>query len=132
MSFPSKILLTDDEPHVRKYVSLLLRLLGPTTIIEAVNGEDAIAKYHQEKPDLVFLDVNMPTMDGVQALRHLSQIDPEVIVIMLTSMTTRQIVEECVELGAVGYIRKDTPKDELMAELRRIINECFEQEAPTI
>jgi two-component system, chemotaxis family, chemotaxis protein CheY len=129
MAFNGKILLVDDEPHIRKFVSLLLKQLGTPTIVEASNGQDALAKYPEEKPDLVLLDVNMPVLDGLGTLRGLRQLDPDVVVIMLTSLASRQVVEQAAELGASNYIRKDTPKDEMLKSLRETIAAVFETEA---
>jgi len=125
MPFDGKILLADDEAHIRKFIGLLLRQLGSPTIIEAVNGAQAVELYQSEQPDLVLLDVNMPEVDGLQALEKLRAIDPDCAVIMLTSLTTRNIIERAAALGAVNYIRKDTPKDEILATLRQILDTMF-------
>lgn len=117
MSLTGTILLVDDEAHIRKYVGLLLRQLGRITIIEAANGEEAIAAYQREKPLLVLLDVNMPHMDGIETLRRLKAIDAACRVVMLTSLANRQTVEEALSLGAVHYIRKDTSKEEMAKTL---------------
>jgi two-component system chemotaxis response regulator CheY len=126
MAFNGKILLVDDEPHIRKFVGLLLKQLGSPTIIEAANGQEALALYQQERPDLVLLDVNMPGLDGLATLRKLRELDPEVVVIMLTSLANRQVVEGAADLGACLYIRKDTPKDEMLKMLRETIETVFE------
>jgi len=126
MPFTGKILLVDDEAHVRKYIGLLARGLGSPVIIEAANGEDALAKFAAESPDLVLLDVNLPDMDGLQVLSAILAQDPEALVVMLTSLANRQTIEESLRLGAVGYIRKDTPKDAILAELSEIVREYLE------
>ncbi len=128
MNFTGSILLVDDEAHIRKYVGLILRQLGAPTIFEAANGEEAIALYQREHPDLVLLDVNMPIMDGMETLKQLKAIDPACIVVMLTSLTNRQSVEAALTLGASNYIRKDTPKNEITNALSETISECFETE----
>ena len=125
MTFNGKILLVDDEPHIRKFVSLLLKQLGTPTIIEAANGQEAIDIYKQEYPDLVLLDVNMPVLDGIGTLRALRKIDPDVATIMLTSLASRQTIEEAADLGACNYIRKDTPKDEMLKALNVTIETLF-------
>ncbi|HTZ20541.1 MAG TPA: response regulator [Opitutaceae bacterium] len=126
MAFNGKVLLIDDESHIRKFVGLLLKQLGSPTIVEAANGLEAIALYQQERPDLVLLDVNMPGIDGLATLRKLRELDPEVVAIMLTSLASRQMVEGAAELGACLYIRKDTPKDEMLKMLRETIETVFE------
>lgn len=128
MAFNGKILLVDDEAHIRKFVGLLLKQLGSPTIIEAGNGKDAIELFTKERPDLVLLDVNMPILDGIGTLKAIMEVDPEAVVIMLTSLSSRQMIEQAAELGASNYIRKDTPKDELMKSLQETIDACFEAE----
>lgn len=128
MSFSGKILVVDDEAHIRKFVALLLKSVGQPTVLEAANGEEALQLYARERPDLVLLDVNMPKVDGLQTLQALKQQDPECLVIMLTSLVNRQTVEECLRLGAVDYLRKDTPRQEMSARLAKIIAECFGEE----
>jgi len=128
MSFNGTILLVDDEAHIRKYVGLILKQLGTPTILEASNGKDAIEIYQRESPDLVLLDVNMPIMDGIETLRALREIDPECLVVMLTSLVNRQTVAEVLELGAINYLRKDTPKEEISKALAAILAESFETE----
>jgi CheY-like chemotaxis protein len=125
MNFSGKILLVDDEAHIRVFVSLILGSLGKPTIIEAANGEEAVAAYKANKPDVVLLDVNMPHLDGIQTLRKLKQIDPECVVIMLTSLANRETVEKALDFGAVHYIRKDTPKEEIARSLAETIDACL-------
>lgn len=122
MNFRGKILLVDDEPHIRVYVSLILKSIGGAKVYEATNGEEAISAYQSNKPDIVLLDVNMPHLDGIQTLKKLKEIDPDCVVIMLTSLANRETVEKAVELGAVNYIRKDTPKEEIARALSETID----------
>ena len=88
MKFTGKVLLTDDEAHIRKFIGMVIKRLGSPTIIEAANGKEAIELYKTQQPDLVLLDVNMPVLDGIQALTEIRRADPEALVIMLTSLTT--------------------------------------------
>ena len=131
MNYPQTILLTDDEPHIRKFIGLVLRQFENPRILEAANGAEAVELYKQHQPDLVLLDVNMPVLDGVQALTQIRAFDPQSIVVMLTSLANRQTVEECARLGAVDYIRKDTPRDEMKAKFESIIAECYGAEEIT-
>ena len=123
MTFTGKILLVDDEPHVRKFLGLIVRGLGTPITIEAANGEEALSKYAAESPDLVLLDVNMPIMNGRQILAAILKQDPKAQVVMLTSLANRQTIEECLKTGAVGYIRKDTPKEAILAELAALVGD---------
>ena len=128
MNFHGTVLLVDDEEHIRKYVGLILRQLGAPRLIEATNGAEALVTYQREHPDLVLLDVNMPVMNGLETLKKLRELDPACVVIMLTSLTNRQTVEEALTLGATNYIRKDTPKAEITKALAETIDACFELE----
>jgi DNA-binding NarL/FixJ family response regulator len=126
MKFSGSILLVDDEAHIRKFMSLALRQVQEATILEASNGEEAVALYALHRPALVLLDVNMPKLGGLETLRALKAINPDCVVVMLTSLATRQVIEEAAELGATNYIRKDTPKDEILKTLRETIEKSFD------
>ncbi len=116
-----KALVVDDEEHVRTYIVLVLRKLGIGTILEARNGEQAVEMYKQERPDITLMDVNMPVMNGITSLQRIIEINPEAVVIMLTSLATRQIVEDSAEHGASHFVRKDTTKE----NMQEIINETI-------
>jgi CheY-like chemotaxis protein len=126
MNFSGSILLVDDEAHIRKFISLLLRHLGVERIFEAANGSIALEVYKKESPDLVMLDVNMPVMDGIETLRALKEINPDCVVVMLTSLANRQTIDDAVALGAANYIRKDAPPEEIGRALADTIDNCFE------
>lgn len=128
MNFTGTILLVDDEAHIRKFVGLILKQLGTPRLLEAPNGQEAVAIYQQENPDLVLLDINMPIMDGIETLKKLREIDPECIVVMLTSLASRSNIEHAITLGATNYIRKDTPKEEIAKALSETIAACFAED----
>jgi two-component system, chemotaxis family, chemotaxis protein CheY len=130
VNFNGSILLVDDEAHIRKFISLLLRHLGVSRIMEAPNGAEALEVYKRESPDLVMLDVNMPIMDGIETLRALKALNPDCVVVMLTSLANRQTIDEAVSLGAANYIRKDAPPEEIGRALADTIDNCFESEEP--
>ena len=125
MEFNGTVLIVDDEPHIRKYIGLILSKLGKPTIIEAANGEEALALYDQHSPDLMLLDVNMPQMDGLQCLERIQAAHSDALVVMLTSLATRNVVERCLELGAVNFVRKDTPKEVMAKVLAQTIDDNF-------
>lgn len=127
MEFNGTVLIVDDEPHIRRYIALILRKLGSPQIIEAGNGEEAIALFAEHHPDLVLMDVNMPVMDGLQALEQISATAPDALVVMLTSLATRNVVERCLELGAVNFVRKDTPKEVMTKVLTETIQDYFSE-----
>ena len=123
MTLTGKILVVDDEAHIRKFVIQLVKSLGDPTILQAANGEEALKVYERERPVLVLLDVNMPRIDGIETLRRLKLLDPGCRVIMLTSLVNRQTVEACLHLGAIAYLRKDNPPDDMTARLKKIVDD---------
>ncbi len=125
MNFKGSILLVDDEPHIRKFVLLILKQLGAPNVVEATNGEEAIVAYQRQKPDLVLLDISMPLMNGLETLKKLKAFDPECVVIMLTSIVNRQSIDEALALGAANYIRKDIPKEEISQAIKDTIEMRF-------
>lgn len=112
-----KVLLIDDEAHIRKYLSLVVRALGNPAVFEASDGHEGLARYQAERPDLVLLDVNMPGSDGIETLRAILATDPDANVVMVTSLANRQTIEQAIEAGALGYIRKDTDRQEILGLL---------------
>jgi CheY-like chemotaxis protein len=123
MTLSGKVLVVDDEAHIRKFVIQLIKTLGDPTILQAANGEEALKVYERERPVLVLLDVNMPRVDGIETLRRLKLLDPACMVIMLTSLVNRQTVEACLHLGAIAYLRKDNPPDDMTVRLRKIVDD---------
>ncbi len=93
------------------------------------HSPDAVEIYQRERPDLVLLDVNMPVQDGIETLRALFDVDPDCTVVMLSSLATRQTVEEALHLGAAGYLRKDLSKDEIGAALVKVLTEKYSDDA---
>ena len=122
----AKILVVDDEMGIRELLSEILSDEGHSVSL-AENAAEARRVRGEMRPDLVLLDVNMPGMDGIGVLKEITKADPDAIVVMLTSLTSRHMIQQAVELGASNYIRKDTPKEEILAALQELIHECFEQ-----
>lgn len=122
MSFSGTALVVDDEVHVRKYISLVLKSIGAARIIEASDGAEGCSLYERERPDVVLLDVNMPVQNGIETLRQIRQLDPEAEVIMLTSIANRQTIEEAASSGALHYVRKDIPRAELISLLKELLD----------
>lgn len=123
MSHTGNILIVDDESHVRRFLSLVVRGLGSVQVHEAPDGESALALYPTlvPPPILVLLDVNMPGIDGIETLRRLRAAGHEGPAVMLTSLANRQTIEDAIAAGADHYMRKDTPKDEILANLREVL-----------
>ena len=113
-----RVLLADDEAHVRMFVKALLTSMGCQVVAEAANGQEALDFFEKTSPDLVLLDINMPVMDGMAALVELRRRSDKVAIVMLTSLASAEIVEQCLEAGANYHLRKDLPVSELRQEIK--------------
>lgn len=131
MHLTDSVLIVDDESHVRLYISLIVHGLGAATVHQAPGGEAAVALYRSlfPKPGLVMLDINMPGIDGLETLRRLRAEGATCPIVMLTSLATRQIVEDVIDAGGTGFIRKDTPKAEIASLLVEMLN--ADRESPS-
>lgn len=128
MSIPTSALIADDESHLRVYVRMILQQLGVETVYEAKSGDEALELYREHQPEVVFLDINMPGKSGLEVLPELLDHDPDAIAIMLTGHASRQLVETSERHGAAQYIRKDTPREQIMELLRGLFEEIFVDE----
>jgi two-component system chemotaxis response regulator CheY len=125
MGKPNSALVADDENHIRAYVRIILNHLGIETVYEAKTGAEAVDAFRENRPDVVFLDINMPGLTGLEALPQIMEIDPDAVVLMLTGHASRHLVEGSAKAGATHYIRKDTPQQEITNMLRDLFGEIF-------
>lgn len=121
MAAPRTALIVDDESHVRTFLRLLLKEVGIDTTWEASNGAEALQVAAQNHPELILLDLSMPVVGGIDTLRRLQQDHADVPVIVVTSQNTLQTVQSAAQLGAIGYILKQSPKHVILAALRETL-----------
>lgn len=101
------VLVVDDSSFMRKWISNILNDTKKYKVIaEASNGSEAILKYHYNKPDLVIMDVTMDEMNGIQALKHLIRLYPEIKVVMCSSLGHHFYRDECFNIGAKAFFIK--------------------------
>lgn len=114
------LLIVDDEALIRAGLRLLLDgTPGLRVVGEAEDGRRALARAAELKPDLILMDVRMPTMDGLEATRQLLRSDTASKVLVLTTFDTDDTVLEALRVGAIGFLLKDTPPRELIEVIRQ-------------
>ncbi len=116
-----RILIVDDEQGVRAALTQLLEFEG-YEVRGASNGTDGIAEYRRWTPQLVFLDVKMAGMDGLEALRRLRELDPKAIVVMISGHATIQTAVEATQLGAYDILEKPLDTDRILVTLRNALS----------
>ncbi|MDJ0619412.1 MAG: response regulator transcription factor [Calothrix sp. MO_192.B10] len=127
-----KVLLVDDQSLIRQGLAALLGLEPDLEIVgEAENGAMALTIMTELNPDVVLMDVRMPIMDGVAATREIKIKFPQVKVLVLTTFDDDEYVQAALENGAMGYLLKDTPSEELAIAIRAV-NKGYTQLGPGI
>jgi len=116
-----KILVTDDSAFMSLIIKKLLGEKGYWDTIDATSGREAIDLYEKHKPDLVLLDIIMPGIDGLNALKKIMEIDKKAKVIMITAVGQEEIMKECRKIGAVGYIIKPFKEKQVLETIKKII-----------
>ena len=116
-----KVLLVDDQGLIRQGLRALLELEPDIEIVgEAENGEQAINLVAEFQPDVVLLDIRMPIMDGVAATREIQKHFPKTKILVLTTFDDDEYVSAALKNGAMGYLLKDTPSEELAVAIRAV------------
>jgi DNA-binding NarL/FixJ family response regulator len=114
-----RILLADDQSLFREALRMLISAQPDLEVVgEAANGEEAIRLVDSFRPNVVLMDLQMLVMNGVAATRHLHSAQPDCRVIALTTFDGDEYVFDCLRAGAVGYLLKDAPSENLFAAIR--------------
>lgn len=116
-----KILLVDDAAFMRKMISDTLSKAGYTELFEAVDGADAVAKFNEIQPDLVIMDITMPNMDGLEALKAIRAKDGNANVVMCSAMGQESMVMDAVRSGAKDFIVKPFKGDRVLKTVSSIL-----------
>ncbi len=125
---PLRILVVDDETIIRMDLAEILTRMGHQVVGHAATGEDAVEKCRELDPDLVFLDIKMPGMDGFSALRHMNEekLRP---VIILTAFSDVDLIEQAVELGVAAYLIKPFEESKLLPAIHVAVSHFRELQA---
>jgi two-component system chemotaxis response regulator CheY len=117
----AKILVVDDAAFMRMRCSKLLSDNG-FEVAEAADGEEAIERYRENRPDGVLMDITLPNMDGLSALQELLKVDPGARIAMVTAMGQQSMVMEALKTGARDFVVKPFDADRLLAAVRKIMS----------
>lgn len=121
MSAAIRVLIADDHTIVRKGIRAVLRNLPDIEVVgEAGTGWEAIAEIKRLQPDVVLMDLMMPELDGIEAIRRIKVDQPEVRILVLTSFAGEDKVFPAIKAGALGYHLKDSSPEELIQAIRQV------------
>jgi two-component system chemotaxis response regulator CheY len=115
-----RVLIVDDAAFMRMALKTMLEKNGFQVVGEAENGSVAIRKYKDLQPDIVTMDITMPEMDGVQALKEIRSLDPNSKVVMISALGQESYVREAVMLGAKGFVVKPYKEDYVVQTLNKL------------
>ena len=115
------ILICDDAAFMRMMIKDILSKNGYNVVGEAENGAVAVEKYSETNPELVLMDITMPEMDGIQALKKIKEKDPSASVIMCSAMGQQAMVIESIQAGAKDFIVKPFQADRVLEAVKKVV-----------
>jgi two-component system chemotaxis response regulator CheY len=125
MSLSNKMifLVVDDSKISRKWLIEMIpkKIVENAEIIEGCDGEEAITLYEKHRPDIVFLDITMPVIDGFEALERIRAINPEALVVMISADRQKSTKEKVLSLGASAIISKPIDEEEFRTTLLKLV-----------
>lgn len=117
----SKILIVDDAAFMRMMIKDILSKNGFDVVGEAQDGSQAIEKYKELEPDLVTMDITMPEMDGITALKEIKKINPDAKIIMCSAMGQQAMVIDAIQAGAKDFIVKPFQADRVLEAIKKAL-----------
>ena len=117
-----RLLVVDDALFMRKLICGVAAEAGWQIVGEAGNGEEAVSLYQQHRPDLVTMDLVMPVMGGLEALRQIRAVDPEAKVVVVTALDQKQSLMDSIREGAIDFIVKPFERERVLALLAKLEN----------
>ena len=116
-----KIMVVDDAGFMRKMVQTHLTKAGYSDFVEGEDGQKAVELYKELKPDLVIMDITMPNMDGIEALRNIKAFDADAKVVMCSARGQEAMVMEAIKLGALDFIVKPFKADRIIQTVNKVL-----------
>jgi two-component system chemotaxis response regulator CheY len=115
-----KIMIVDDSLIMRMNLKRILERHGYDVVTEAANGQEAVDKYINFKPDLTTMDITMPVLDGISALKQIRSIDENAVVVMISALGQETKILEALDNGAKHYIIKPFSEDDIISRIETI------------
>jgi len=117
----AKVLIVDDAAFMRMMIKDILEKNGYEVVGEANNGIKAVELYKSEKPDVVTMDIAMPDMDGIEAVKAIKNIDPAAKIIMCSAMGQQTMVMDAIKAGAKDFIVKPFQADRVLEAIKKVL-----------
>jgi len=118
----NRVLVVDDAAFMRMMIKDILRKGGYQVVGEAEDGLRAIEKYRELKPDLVTMDITMPEMDGITAVKEIRKIDENAMIIMCSAMGQQAMVIDAIQSGAKDFVVKPFQMDRVLEAIRKVLS----------
>ena len=116
-----RVILADDHPVVRDGLAAIINQQPDMQVVaEAADGEEAIALFHREQPDVMVLDLRMPKRDGVAVVEQVLGVNPKARLLIMTTFDGDEDIFRCLSQGAKGYLLKDSPRQEILNAIRAV------------
>jgi two-component system chemotaxis response regulator CheY len=122
LAMKKRILVVDDAAIIRLMLSKIIVSDEYEVVGEAGNGTEAVQKYEELRPDLVTMDITMPDMDGIQAVKEIKKIDPNAKIVMCSAMGQKMMVLEAIEAGAASFIVKPFDEQKVKEVIKRTLS----------
>ncbi len=114
------VLIVDDSAFMRMLLKKILTKNGYEVVGEAESGEEAIELYKEKRPDICLVDIIMPGMNGIEAVRKIKEIDPDAKIIMCSSVGQQSMVTDAISAGAKGFITKPFKESKVIEEIQKL------------
>ncbi|MBC7331006.1 MAG: response regulator [Synergistetes bacterium] len=118
----ARVLIVDDAAFMRMMLRDILTKNGYEVAAEAENGVQAVEKYKEVKPDLVTMDITMPEMDGITAVKEIKKIDPQAKIVMVSAMGQQAMVIEAIQAGALDFVVKPFQPDRVLEAIKKALS----------
>ena len=119
----ANIMVAEDSDEIRLLLKDLLKIANHKVVAEAVNGEEAVKKFNEIKPDVLLLDIAMPKKDGLDTLKEIIATNPNAKIVMITASDNLKTMQDCLKAGALAYVLKPFDFDQVL----KIISKSLDQ-----